>query len=115
MLCAAQVATLLLGGGMALQGIINAEQLTAYVMYVEFVTSASLSVCDQWGPFMEALGASERVISYLDRPPAPQIAAGRVLPDWTGKVRTLRHPPCAAPSAFPMCSTKRCASSACII
>lgn len=42
-----QVATLLLGGGMALQGVINAEQLTSYVMYVEFVTSASLSVCDQ--------------------------------------------------------------------
>lgn len=74
---------------MALQGLINAEQLTSYVMYVEFVTSASLSVCDQWGPFMESLGASERVISYLDRPPAPQIAPGRILPHWSGKVSYL--------------------------
>ena len=86
-----QVATLLLAGGMALQGVINAEQLTAYVLYVEFVAAASLSVCDQWGPFMEALGASERVISYLDRPPAPQISPGRTLPHWDGKVSN-RHP-----------------------
>ena len=43
-----QVATLLVGGTMALQGHITAQQLTAFVMYVEFVTSASLSVCDQW-------------------------------------------------------------------
>lgn len=44
----AQVATLLVGGSMALKGVINAQQLTSFVMYVEFVTSASLSVCDQW-------------------------------------------------------------------
>jgi hypothetical protein len=44
----AQVATLLLGGSMALRGQITAQQLTSFVMYVEFVTSASLSVCDQW-------------------------------------------------------------------
>lgn len=42
------MATLLVGGSMALQGTISAQQLTAFVMYVEFVTSASLSVCDQW-------------------------------------------------------------------
>ena len=72
---------------MALDGAINAQQLTSYVMYVEFVTAASLSVCDQWGPFMEALGASERVIGYLDLSPAPQIASGAVLPDWSGRVR----------------------------
>jgi len=43
-------------------------------------------VCDQWGPFMEALGASERVIGYLDLPPAPQVAQGLTLPDWSGRV-----------------------------
>ena len=89
-----QVATLLIGGRMALAGTINAQQLTSYVMYVEFVTAASLSVCDQWGPFMEALGASERVIGYLDLPPAPQVARGLTLPDWSGKVR----PPLPRPS-----------------
>lgn len=36
---------------------------------------------------MEALGASERVISYLDAPPAPQIAPGTLLPNFTGLVR----------------------------
>ena len=34
---------------MALSGKISAEQLTTFVLYVEFVTAASLSVCDQWG------------------------------------------------------------------
>jgi ABC-type multidrug transport system fused ATPase/permease subunit len=48
--------------------------------YTEFLASALLSVCDQWGPIMEAVGASERVISYLDAPPAAQISAG-LIPD----------------------------------
>ena len=71
---------------MALNGQVNPEQLTTFVLYVEFVTAASLSVCDQWGPLMEAIGASERVMYYLDKPSAPQIAAGRKLPSWSGKV-----------------------------
>ena len=87
---------------MALEGAINAQQLTSYVMYVEFVTAASLSVCDQWGPFMEALGASERVIGYLDLPPAPQVAPGVTLPDWSGRVRRR-----------PLCCTHWCTASAC--
>jgi len=81
-----QVVTLLVGGSMALAGQVNPEQLTTFVLYVEFVTAASLSVCDQWGPLMEAIGASERVMYYLDKPPAPQIAAGPTLPSWSGKV-----------------------------
>lgn len=44
----------------------------------EFLASALLSVCDQWGPIMEAVGASERVLAYLDAPPAPQISSGAV-------------------------------------
>lgn len=36
----------------------------------------------------EALGASERVISYLDAPEAPQIASGKPLPEFSGQVRT---------------------------
>lgn len=75
-----------MGGSMALAGRISGQQLTAFVLYVEFVMAASLSVCDQWGGVMEAIGASERVIDYLDAPPAPQLAPGRVLPAFTGKV-----------------------------
>ena len=71
---------------MALSGQVNPEQLTTFVLYVEFVTAASLSVCDQWGPLMEAIGASERVMYYLDKPPAAQIAPGQKLPSWSGKV-----------------------------
>jgi ABC-type multidrug transport system fused ATPase/permease subunit len=65
-------------------------------MYVDFVVSASLAVCDQWGPVMEALGASERVISYLDAPAAPQIASGKPLPAFSGQVEfkdvSFRYP-----------------------
>ena len=81
---------------MALNGQVNPEQLTTFVLYVEFVTAASLSVCDQWGPLMEAIGASERVMYYLDRPPAPQIAAGRKLPSWSGKVHPFHHLCCVS-------------------
>ena len=38
---------------MALNGIIDGQTLTTFVFYVEFVTAASLSVCDQWGSIME--------------------------------------------------------------
>lgn len=45
-----QVLALLLGGGLTLSGIISDKQLTSYVLYAEFVASASLSVCDQVCP-----------------------------------------------------------------
>ncbi len=51
--------------------------------------------CLLQGPSMEALGASERVISYLDAPAAPQIAAGAPLPSFSGHVRA------AGPPSFP--------------
>jgi ABC-type multidrug transport system fused ATPase/permease subunit len=80
------VLSLMVGGGMALAGRITPEQLTTFVLYVEFVTAASLSVCDQWGGIMESIGASERVMEYLDRPPAQQLSSGRTLPEFTGRV-----------------------------
>ena len=63
-----QVLSLLVGGGMALSGKITAEQLTTFVLYVEFVTAASLSVCDQWGeqsilPFTQ--GFSRKTPPYV--------------------------------------------------
>ena len=72
---------------MALNGVITAQQLTTFVLYVEFVTYASLNVCDQWGAIMESIGASERVMEFLDKPPAAQLAPGRVLPQFSGSVR----------------------------
>lgn len=78
---------------MALAGRISPEQLTTFVLYVEFVTAASLSVCDQWGGIMESIGASERVMEYLDRQAAPQLSSGRTLPNFTGKV-------CCSPSTI---------------
>lgn len=86
---AMQVLSLVIGGGMALQGTITAQQLTTFVLYVEFVTYASLNVCDQWGSIMESIGASERVMEFLDKPCAPQLAAGRILPDFSGTVSSF--------------------------
>lgn len=83
----AQVLSLMVGGAMALGGRISPEQLTTFVLYVEFVTAASLSVCDQWGGIMESIGASERVMDYLDRGAAPQLSPGRTLPGFSGRVR----------------------------
>lgn len=60
---ALQVLSLLVGGGMALSGSITPEQLTTFVLYVEFVTAASLSVCDQWGAarIQDGFGCSSSV------------------------------------------------------
>ena len=41
------------------------------------------------GGIMESIGASERVMEYLDRETAPQLSKGRILPDFTGKVGTI--------------------------
>lgn len=35
---------------------------------------------------MESIGASERVMEYLDREHAPQLSKGRILQNFTGKV-----------------------------
>ena len=58
---ALQVLSLLVGGGMALSGTITPEQLTTFVLYVEFVTAASLSVCDQWGKRAPRMGLGSTV------------------------------------------------------
>ena len=47
---------------------------------------------------MESIGASGRVMGYLDRPPAPQLSGGRVLPYFTGRVRTIC--PCSSRAAW---------------
>lgn len=81
-----KILALLIGGLMVYQGSITPEQLTTFVLYVEFVTSSSVAVCDQYGAIMEAIGASERVLSYLEDPPSKQIGQGAVLPTVTGQV-----------------------------
>lgn len=50
---AMRLATLAVGGAAALQGAVTAEQLTTFCFYAEFMASALLSVCDQWGPISE--------------------------------------------------------------
>ncbi|GIL74248.1 hypothetical protein Vretimale_1943 [Volvox reticuliferus] len=94
---ASKVAALTVGCGMVLTGNLTAEQLTNFIMYVEFVTYASLNVCDEFTEICEAVGASERVVAMLGAPPAPQIAAGATLPSFRGQV-TLRDVSFSYPS-----------------
>ncbi|GLC45649.1 hypothetical protein PLESTB_001790300 [Pleodorina starrii] len=94
---ASKVAALAVGCGMVLTGNLTAEQLTNFIMYVEFVTYASLNVCDEFTEICEAVGASERVVGMLGAPPAPQIAAGATLPTFRGQV-TLRDVSFSYPS-----------------
>jgi ABC-type multidrug transport system fused ATPase/permease subunit len=83
---AGKVASLLVGGLLVLQGAITPEQLTTFFLYVQFVTDSSHTVCDQYAVIMEAIGAGERVLGYLDDPPAPQIAPGKVPDSFSGRL-----------------------------
>ncbi|MEW5305275.1 MAG: hypothetical protein WDW36_007827 [Sanguina aurantia] len=83
---ATRVAALIAGCSMVVQGALTAEQLTQFIFYVEFVTYASLNVCDEYTELMEALGASERVVKLLDEKPAVQISAGAVPATFSGRV-----------------------------
>lgn len=82
----ARVLALLLGGAAVYNGTLSPQGLTTYMFYVEFVASASLAVCEQYGSIMEAIGASERVVAALGDPPCPQVSSGeRPLVRLTGR------------------------------
>lgn len=65
---AMRLATLAVGGAAALQGSVTAEQLTTFCFYAEFMASALLSVCDQWGPISEVRESTRSARSALGRP-----------------------------------------------
>lgn len=56
------------------------------------------------GGIMESIGASERVMEYLDRKHAPQLSKGRILPDFQGKVGPTSE-------SGPACTFKSCNTS----
>ena len=75
--------SLFVAGAVALSGAagggLSTQQLTTFIMVLEVVLWSSLSVADEWPAVTEALGAGERVLALVSAPPAPQMAAGRVL------------------------------------
>ncbi|KAG1668631.1 hypothetical protein FOA52_002484 [Chlamydomonas sp. UWO 241] len=85
-----KVVALVLGCRMVAQGTLTPEQLTTFVLYLQFVVSSSLTVCDEFTEVMEALGASERVMALLDGAPAPQVGRGK-MPLNFGGVLELRN------------------------
>ena len=52
---------------------------------------------------MESIGASERVMEYLDRDIAPQLCTGCTLPNFRGKVRKCSRVPFVHQHADPAC------------
>ncbi|EFJ46713.1 hypothetical protein VOLCADRAFT_62228, partial [Volvox carteri f. nagariensis] len=95
---ASKVAALAVGCGMVLNGSLTAEQLTNFIMWVDWGRILGWRAClalhrtlaVPWlGTSLQAVGASERVVAMLGAPPAPQIAAGATLPSFRGQV-TLR-------------------------
>lgn len=78
---AMRAAALAVGGLAALRGAIDTKQLTTFMLYAELFASSMLYATEQYGPIMESLGASERILAYLQRRPAPQLAGGAVPAD----------------------------------
>ncbi|KAL2651740.1 hypothetical protein R1flu_019868 [Riccia fluitans] len=84
----AQVIALLIGGGYVMTGQINAEQLTKFVLYSEWVVHSTWWVGDHWANLMQAIGASEKVFHLLDLPPSKQLVSkGQKLPELKGRIQ----------------------------
>lgn len=93
-----KIAAIAAGGFLVVTDRMSVDSLTTFVFYVEFVLWAALAVSEQAASFMEAVGASERVLGFLDAQPSkqlgpPAVPAGAVAPpagltvaDWQGGV-----------------------------
>lgn len=101
---AMRLATLAVGGAAALQGTVTAEQLTTFCFYAEFMASALLSVCDQWGPISEV------------RCPARRAGVGAVWPMQQQQVLRAAAPFCVLRGAQPGpgCASPRQAGHWCV-
>lgn len=59
-----------------MNGQINAEQLTKFILYSEWVVHSTWWVGDHWASLMQAIGASEKVFQLLDLPSSQQLTSG---------------------------------------
>ena len=93
-------AILLLGGALAAAGVLPRSDLTAFVLYTEFISSASADVADQWTRVQEALGSASEVFSLLERGKVEPLAESAILaalqlanlPSWGQHSATLCRP-----------------------
>ena len=60
------VIVLALGGALLHAGVLQREALTAFVLYVGFIGSASGDVADQWGQVQQAFGSATTVFDFLE-------------------------------------------------
>lgn len=83
-----QAVALAAGGALIAKGMLNAEALTASLLYVDMVVNASLAVGSEYRQLQRCIGASKRVFEYAEMPLASSVAScGRCLPDLGGGVR----------------------------
>lgn len=94
---ATQVVALVLGGGFVMRGLINAEQLTKFILYSEWVVHSTWWVGNHWASLMQAIGASEKVFQLMDLPPSKESNGhGEQLRDLKGRIQfkdvSFRYP-----------------------
>jgi len=58
------------GGILVARGMLNPEQLTAAMLYVDSVVGSSLAVGGQYRQLMQSIGSSRRVFEYAEMPPS---------------------------------------------
>ncbi|CAE8725648.1 unnamed protein product [Polarella glacialis] len=63
------------GGILVSQGVVNAEQLAASMLYVDNVVSSSLAVGGQYRQLMQAIGSSRKVFEYAEMQPSASVVA----------------------------------------
>lgn len=63
------IAVLAMGGSLVSSGLLPRQALTSFVLYVEFIGSASADVADQWSRIQEALGSATTVFALLEPRP----------------------------------------------
>jgi len=61
------------GGILVARGMLNPEQLTAAMLYVDSVVGSSLAVGGQYRQLMQSIGSSRRVFEYAEMPPSSSV------------------------------------------
>jgi ATP-binding cassette subfamily B protein len=78
-----------LGGRAVISGELTIGTLSAYVMYTMTVAISVATLGGLWTDFMSALGAAGRIFHVLDRVPAMDLEAGKVVPEIGGGVHLV--------------------------
>uniref|UniRef100_J3L705 ABC transmembrane type-1 domain-containing protein n=1 Tax=Oryza brachyantha TaxID=4533 RepID=J3L705_ORYBR len=83
-----QVIAVLIGGISIMAGKLNAEQLTKFILYAEWLILSTWWIGDNWSSLMQSVGASEKVFRLMDLLPSRQLSSeGRRLQKLEGQIQ----------------------------